>query len=209
MSKQLSTLAHKIDSCIFKSYTKDLPRLRYNGPIHVLIIDDTSTYQNMNRMGLLDGHDWETVSYQATTITHYLPFIAKRDKASFCVNPYSSNWLKNSTEEVGPLVGMNPLPVHGKLIRCNLKTIKALDLHYRNGVAHRRIKVAIRTPLSKGSVNSAWVYFTPETSFMRWDPHTNGYAPMSGMSIEPFNKDLSEGIYRIPYSFVTVKGGTQ
>lgn len=205
VNRKLDSLHYRIDECIFRCYTPDKPRLRYGGPINVLLIDDLGNFTNLTSLGLVDGVDFTTVSYTANTTSEFLPFIGSRDGSKSCVIPYATDWRKSIKTEIKGLAGEKPRPIQGRLYKFSLKAIEALDLAYRNGHVRRRIKVGVKTEALKQPTTSAWVYFTPESAFMRWDPHTNDYSPLSGMTLEPLMKDLNKGTYRVGYDFRTIR----
>lgn len=205
MKNELDTLTHRIDECIFKDHTPDKPRLRYGGPIPVLIIDDLQQYNMMLNLDLREGKDYVIESYRALTNSEFSPFIGSRGGSKFAVVPYDPLWARTCSNPIKGLEGQAPRRVVGRLIRCSLRAIETIDAYYRNGFARRRIKVGVKSALVDGGTTSAWVYFTPETHFLRWDPHTNDYSPLSGMEVQPFLRDMTDNCLRIPYDFKTIQ----
>lgn len=196
---KLETLSHRIDACIFKNYTSDMARLRYDGPIPILLVDCLTNYNSMLQMGLVDGHDYITTSYRAVTTTEFTPFVGSRSGSKYAVLPYDPYWSRNCSESVPSLQGITPRRVSGRLIRASLKAVQVLDRYYQNGPHSRRIKVGVKhSHDTTDGTSFAWVYFTPESNFLRWDPHTNKYSPLDGLKIEPFLRDTVGNLFRAP-----------
>lgn len=176
--KTMEQIEKAIDNAVQFNCTPDLPSLRFSGPQMVFLWDDMGSSVSLkDKLGLDRPKDFDCISATASTSRGWVPVKNRLDsnstyRYSLFIEP---DWFEHMDEN--SVKGIEPihLPVSGLLFSCGLKTMRALDDYYCNGLIHQRRKVGIRKHCYKNVVVSAWVYFTNLSSFCRFDPHTNKY----------------------------------
>lgn len=190
---KLSTMI-ALDVCY--GCTPDLPKLRYSGPQDVFIWDDLKSPVAMNKkLGVKNDLDFVIDHYNIYTKQSFLPFenwTKTAGEPEFFL-PTNPHWINDCfNEDVKAMEDVDPLPVQGRVITCNLKTLRALDNYYRNTEMFFRILqpvVGVGAKYEKW----VWVYFNRITQFTKYDPHERKHRLFGGIRPRTIRRVASAG----------------
>lgn len=178
-SERVARIKKQIDIDAKWNFTPDRALLRYSGPQDVFIWDNLKKPENLDWETALNlGVDYEIVNYSVRTIDKFAPFedwAAKSGDKRYIL-PSDPSWAeKFGGDEVKLLKLMPASAVQGRIIRCNLKTIESLDLHYGNTKACRRQLRQVRSTTGAFKSHWVWMYCDTYKGLGKFDPHLGKY----------------------------------
>lgn len=187
-TKKQKEIQQYVDEDALYGFTPDMPHLRYKGPQMVFLWDEMKSYEAMRELDLVGAYDFEIASFTAYTANHYIPFENNltSDKGFKHYMFRTVNWPDQVEDDQLEGFTVKALPVAGRLFKCSLEAIAALDGHYCNGHVFQRSKMTIRKSASENSETTVvWAYSNRLSSICKYDPHENKYD--FGTHIRPKN----------------------
>lgn len=164
VSFPFESLRERLDWVKCCSYTPDTHRLRYAGPQNVFLWGDMqlATVFNpvMERFGVKPNVNFFTEAALAETKVQLIQMKNISEKRAECFMPedvlvFNNTLVKAKLGDATPI----PLPIRGRVIECDLKTIHALDREFSNNDKTKRMLLTVVSP-TMNKEYKAWVYTT-------------------------------------------------
>jgi hypothetical protein len=173
------TLTASIDNDVYYGCTDDMAELRYAGPQHVFLWNDSKFTQTLEKLDLVEDEDWTILHWTACTKSWYVPFERLGFKATLGANQFlfrAVNWKDSFSYKQTKYLKSEGLPVEGRILKCSLKALKELDEYHYNGVHHDRVKTKLTVGVGANAYDvTAWVYFTNRDQLTKYNPHSKEY----------------------------------
>lgn len=184
-------LSETIWADVTNSFTPDIAKLRFDGPIPLFLYGDISrhnaTFEFMKRKGLLPTDDFTTMSVHATTRSPFHAFHNEHPEKEY--SDYA--FLPNKKLCNLPLTTRK---LRGKLLSVSLRGIQVFDRYYFNQVRTQR--VFVKLDMMHMGIDAAWVYaFKPDRVLKKDD--RGMYHEHGNLKLKPFNfvQDTTGGVF--------------
>lgn len=175
-----STIKEVVQEDTSLNLTQDISELRYGGPIPVFLFDGMKEQASwLQKFNFAMNEDITFIARSASTRRSFVPFRytkkSSKEKGHLVV-PLSASW-PSKIEEGSLPSGIDhevvPRPLNGVLVAMSLEAICKMDDYMGHGIVTRRIRTDIELPT--GHTRPAFMYCSPDSAFMKYDPHEKVY----------------------------------